>query len=248
MTARPLSPEQDALAHRDRLAAMGGMAAWLVHQLGQPLATISNYLRGSVHRLQAGQVNLQELHSALEAAAAEADRAGDILRSIRDFVARRPARAALLDLNESIRHVLSLDEGELRARQVRIVLQLAETLPDVSADRVHVEQILLNVIRNAVEAMAETDPCSRALTIRTAVRGDDVEAAIRDCGCGLAPEVVRRLFEPFHTTKADGLGLGLTISQALASHGGGRLRAEANADIGATFFLTLPVAFSEPEA
>ena len=218
---------------------MGGMAAWLAHQLGQPLATITNYLRGSVHRLQAGQVNLQELRGALEAAATEADRAGDILRSICDFVARRPTRATLFDLNESIRRVLRLDEGELRAREVRVVLQLAEALPAVSADRVQVEQILLNVIRNAAEAMAETGSRSRELTIRTAVQGDAVEVAIRDGGCGLAPEVIGRLFEPFHTTKADGLGLGLAISQALAETYGGRLWAEANPDVGATFYFAL---------
>ncbi len=234
------------LAHVARLSTLGEMASGFAHELNQPLTGILTHAQGCLHRLRRGACAPEQLTEALERVAAQAERAGAVIRRLRHFVRRREPHRSTLDLNELVREVLGLADNEVRRCEARVRLELDEELPPVLADRIQIEQVLLNLVRNALEAMDDVPAAARALTIRARVAGAEVEVAVRDTGPGLAPGAVPLLFTPFFTTKPHGMGLGLSISRSIVEAHEGRLEARPGDGPGATFCFTLPLGCGEP--
>jgi PAS domain S-box-containing protein len=232
---------REELARVCRLSTMGEMASALAHELNQPLSAAATYIDGCVVRLRAAAGQHGELLTALDKAADQARSAGKIVRRIGEFIRRRAPHRSTVNLDDLVREVVALAEPDLHLNQVRVTLSLAGTLPSILVDPIQIEQVLLNLVRNAIEAMAETPAGGRELGIKTSTAdGGLVAVAVRDAGCGLAPEAAERMFEPFFTTKAHGMGMGLAISRSILEAHGGRLWAEPGGPRGAVVCFTLP--------
>jgi PAS domain S-box-containing protein len=230
------------LAHVSRLSALGEMAASLTHELNQPLHAMKNYARGSVRRLLKMPVRDEELFAVLEQISAEANRAAEIVRRVRRFVQKGELQFTDVLMNDLLAGVVILSKAELEPRCAKIVLELAPALPVVLGDPIQIEQVILNLVRNGLEAMDETPEEHRCLRIKTMFHeGNLVEVEVSDRGRGIAAEELERIFEPFFTTKPDGMGMGLAISRSIIQAHGGRLWATANEHQGCTFHFTLPV-------
>ena len=231
------------LAHVHRLNTMGEMASGFAHELNQPLAAVVNYARGAVRRLKQNAVEPGELLAVLEQVAAQAERAAAIVRRIRAFIRKEEPRHVALDFNKIVRETAGLMTAEAEREGARLIFALANPLPRVHADAVQLEQVIVNLVRNAIEAMAEASSPVREITLRTMPAAEGaIEIAVEDTGPGL-PQIGReRLFEPFFTTKTGGLGLGLSISQSIVEAHGGRLTAAPRPGGGAVFRFTLPIA------
>ena len=215
---------QTELAHVLRLNTMGEMAAALAHQLNQPLSAVVNYTRGCLHRLNAGTDERDDLVTALTEATEQAERAGRIVRDISSFVGRPQPNLVPVDVNHLVRSVIELMEPELHDRHVELSLDLDDGLLPLLAGEIETEQVVLNLVRNGVEAMLETDYLPRRLTISTRRnRGDEVDLAVSDTGPPIGAEILERMFDPFYSTKEIGMGMGLAISQTIARAHGGRL-------------------------
>lgn len=229
---------QAELAHVLRVTAMGEMAAGLAHELNQPLSAIVNYARGCARRL--ADVNAPpDLLDVLDRIANEALRAGEVVRGLKRVVRKEPPGTSQIDLNEVARDAIALVRGEARERQILMRLESAAQLPPLHADRVQIEQVILNLLRNAVDAISKP-PGIVSLRLE-AIEGRAVRVAIADTGDGIPPELGERIFAPFFTTKISGLGMGLSISRTIIEAHGGRLWADANAGAGSTFSFTLPL-------
>jgi two-component system sensor histidine kinase TtrS len=229
------------IAHIGRLAAMGEMSTTLAHELNQPLAAIVNYANGSIRRLQAGGLDGSDLKSVLERIASEGTRSAEIIRRMREFLRKRKSLHAPEDANRIVREAADLvrPTGDRRGVEVRLVL--AEALPPVVVDAVQIEQVLVNLVHNAIEAIDGSNCARREVTVatgRNARRGVDV--TVRDTGPGVPAEVAVRLFEPFVSTKPEGMGLGLSISHSIVEAHGDHLRVVPNPGRGAAFRFTLP--------
>ena len=235
--------QEERLQLVSRLITVGEMASTLAHELNQPLASIVNFNMGCVRRIRSGSWNAPDLLGALEQASAQAERAGQIIQRIRDRVAKREPTRTALDVNAVIRELARLVEMDAAKKGVRLVLDLAPGLPPVRADKVMIEQVVLNLVKNAVEAMEQTDPEQRQVTMRSAVNGGrSVEIALTDRGVGVPQELCDGQFTPFFTTKRDGMGLGLSICRSIIEFHDGRLTANRNPQGGSTFRFTLPMA------
>jgi PAS domain S-box-containing protein len=231
------------LAHMGRLTTMGEMASGLAHELNQPLAAIINYVDASVRMLRASVQTPPRVIEAMESAAAEAERAGKIIHRMKNFLRRTDPRQSAVDVNQLVQEALALAGRDMRLSSAHLQLDLAAHLPAVLADRIQIEQVVLNLVRNALEAMLDTPAEERILTVRTRRASErDAEIAVSDTGCGLSLEAQSQLFQPFFTTKSNGMGMGLAISRTIVTAHGGRLDATAHAVRGATFTLTLPLA------
>lgn len=235
---------QEKLLFTSRFMSVGEMATTLAHELNQPLAAIMNYLTVGLRLLdESHAAKSDRLGEALRYARAQAEHAAAVIARVREFVrAREPklARHALADL---VRAVLDLLALEAERHRVSIDIEIAPELPDVEVDRVMVEQVLLNLIKNAIEAMRECAPRQRRLRVAARRNLDDaIEVRVSDRGCGLAPGAAEQLFTPFFTTKTDGLGIGLSICRSIVEYHGGRLFFENNPEGGSVFAFTLPAA------
>ncbi len=232
---------QEQFDHLSRLSILGELSGTLAHELNQPLAVIANYAQSLVRRLDSGRYTPQVLAEASKEIAAQAERAGGIVHRIRAFARKRAAVRERRPLAELVREAAALFGGMLpNAPHIDIADHLpAGTL--VEADIVQVEQILLNLLKNAADAMQGLPPDERAIELTLEREGRNYRISIRDHGAGLAPASAQHLFEPFFTTKPDGMGLGLSICKTIVEAHGGRLWAEANASApGMTFTFTLP--------
>jgi PAS domain S-box-containing protein len=230
---------QTELARVARLSTMGEMATGLAHELNQPLAAIANFARGCIRRLRTGEVVPAELIVPLEEVCEQAERAGEIMRHARDFVRKSEPRMSAVDINQVVRSVVKFTEHEARQHETVVTLQLAPHQPRVWADSIMVEQVICNLVRNAVEAMAERHSLRREIVIRTAPHGEDkIEVEVVDTGPGIDGTVIDQVFDQFFTTKAEGVGMGLSISRSIVESHGGNIRAESRTD-GATFRFTL---------
>jgi len=222
-----------------RLAIMGEMATALAHELNQPLHAISAYAHAGIRLMQAGNNTPEKLVYALEQAAGQAQRAGDIIRRIRSYVRRTEGSKVPLQINALVRQVAGFLAAELRDQRISIELELDEALPGVPGDELQIEQVLLNLMRNAMEAMLSAH--RRVLTLSTAPEsGGGVRVSVRDSGPGIEPEALARIFEPFYTSKVDGTGMGLAISRTLVESWEGSLWAESEPGRGACFHFTVP--------
>jgi len=224
-----------------RLTTMGELAGGLAHELNQPLSAIHNYARGCIRRLQASVADTKVLQSALESISQEASRAGEIIEGLRRHFRRRHLDRSPVVLAEMIRRVLQICQHELSTSEIIATFSDTSPVSTVRVDSVLIEQVLLNLVRNAIEAMKGIDR-ARHLSIEVRPSGaNQLEILVSDSGGGYAAEDQDRLFEKFYTTKIDGLGMGLPISRSIIEAHGGRLMAQRNEPCGATFRFTLPL-------
>jgi len=230
------------LAHVSRLTLMGEMASSLSHDISQPLSTILFYARGCVRRMRSGAADPAALLDVMEKVALQAEAAGRIVRRLREFVSKRAPHLSTVDVNDVVRRSLSLVQSEISEGRITVRFQAAESLPPVRADRVQIEQVILNLVRNSAEALQDVEAGQRELTITTSSSaGDTITVAVRDTGAGLSAEVAERVFDSFFSTKPDGMGMGLSISRSIIEAHGGHLSVVPNAERGATFQFSLPV-------
>jgi PAS domain S-box-containing protein len=236
---------QMQLAHANRVTTMGQLTATIAHEVNQPIGAAVANATAALRWIRAEPPDLNEVRLALEGVVADGRRAGEVVRRIRNLIKRTPDRNDRLDLNEVLLEVVALTRPEMQKNGVPFEAQLATDLPAVDGDRIQLQQVILNLIMNAVEAMAGVTGRSRELLISTAREGvDSVRVAVRDSGPAFHPENANRFFEPFYTTKTSGIGMGLTICRSIIDAHGGKLGVTANAPYGATFYFTLP-AFAE---
>ena len=233
--------ERQALAHANRIATMGQLTASIAHEVNQPIAAARNNAASALRFLFRSPPDLAEVREALDCVVSDVDRAGNVIGGIRKLIAKTPApREDCFDINEAIREMIVLTRGEALKNGVSVQMQL-EGLPLVQGDRVQLQQVVLNLILNAVEAMSSVDGARRELSISTEGRGaDELLVAVRDSGPGIDPEHLERVFDSFYTTKPSGIGLGLSICRSIIEAHGGRLWAAANEPRGAAFQFTLP--------
>jgi PAS domain S-box-containing protein len=235
-----LQMAQVELARVSRLTTMGELAASIAHEVNQPLTAVTNNSSACLRLLAAGNLQPEVLRRALEEIVADGNRASAVVTRIRGFIKKEPSEKNRLDINDVIEEVLALAGRELYENRVRLECQLTNALPLVSADRVQMQQVLLNLITNGIEAMAAVANRPRSLCMQSRIDDSgDVLVAVRDSGTGLSSEA-HRLFTPFFTTKASGMGMGLSISRSLVENHGGKLWAEPNSPHGAVFCFTLP--------
>jgi len=232
---------QERVQQTSRLIAMGEMASSIAHELNQPLAAIANYCTGCVNRLSAEGFEREELLSAMRKASTQAERAGKIIRRLRDFVNKREPHRAPAPLDEVVDDAIGFAQLDARKAGVEIRVDVPPDLPPVFVDRVMIEQVVLNLVKNGVEAMSPGND-RRELTVVARVDGDRaVELAVADRGRGFAVEDTEKLFTPFYTTKPEGMGMGLSICRSIVEFHGGRLWAQPNPGGGSVFRFTLPV-------
>lgn len=243
-TQARLQELQSEIAHVSRLSAMGEMASALAHELNQPLAAISNYMKGSRRLLAASKdPNAVKIAGAMDRAAEQALRAGQIIRRLRDFVARGESEKRVESLSKLIEEAGALGLTGAREQGVLLRFNLDPDCDLVLVDRVQIQQVLVNLFRNGLEAMANTS--RRELVVANArVSEDMIEITVSDTGHGFSDEVRTKLFQPFFTTKETGMGVGLSISRTIVEAHGGRMSVESNALGGATFRFALPAATS----
>jgi two-component system sensor kinase FixL len=237
-TEARLQELQAELVHISRLTAMGEMASTLAHELNQPLSAIANYIKGSRRLLESDPPRVEMMQDALEKAGEQALRAGQIIRRLRDFVSRGESERRLESLSKLVEEASALALVGAKEHGIQVRFQFGQKCDLVLADKVQVQQVLLNLMRNAVEAMMETP--RRELMVRTEPAEDDmVLISVSDTGHGISPEVSAQLFTPFLTTKRHGMGVGLSISRTIIEAHGGRIWADPNPEGGSVFRFTL---------
>ena len=244
MAQEALQQAQADLARLNRVMLLEEMAASIAHEVNQPIAAVITNASAGLRWLGARQPDLEEVRQALGRIVRDGTRAGEVIARIRALVKQAPPRRDELDINQAIHEVLALTQTELQRHNVRLQRRLADDLPLVSADRIQLQQVIINLVVNAIEAMAGAAVGQQAREI-TVVSGKDddsqVFVEVQDTGPGIDPEQLDRLFQSFYTTKPDGIGMGLAISRSIAEAHGGRLSAAPNKSRGAIFRLTLPV-------
>ena len=233
---------QMELAHANRVATMGQLSASIAHEINQPIAAVIANASAGLRWLGARPPEVEQVQQALARIVRDGRRAGEVIAHVRALVKKAPPRRDRLDINEAILEVIALTQAELQRNGVRLRTRLSGGLPLVPGDRVQVQQVVVNLILNAVEAMSGVDDGARELTIASGADvSTDVFVEVQDSGPGLDPANLDRLFQSFYTTKLDGMGMGLAISRSIAEAHGGCLSAAPNHSRGALFRLTLPV-------
>ena len=231
---------RDDLAHLVRVVTMGELAASFAHELKQPLTAIMANAQAGRRILDRGSADPGELHEILSDIVRDNRRASDVLQRTSALLRKGQLELQPLDLNELVRDVLGFLHSDLLLHQVETVLELSAFVPPVRGDRIHLQQVMLNVILNAVDALEHTNPGIRRLTIRTIAANGDVRVSITDNGPGIPPDKLDRVFDAFYSTKASGLGMGLSIARTILAAHGGRVWASNNAEGGATLQFGLP--------
>jgi len=222
------------------MATMGEMAAGIAHELNQPLSAIATYARACERFLNSAEPDLPETLTSLAEISLEALRAGEIIRRLRQLVSSHPSEQTDTQVNALVEDLGVLMQADARVHKTQIEFDLAPVLPPVRADRTQIQQLVLTLARNAIEALSDANVSGRRITIRTSRLTDGrIELSVSDNGPGVAPQMVDRLFMPFVTTKASGTGLGLAISQSIAQAHGATIGYRANTPAGACFYVRL---------
>jgi C4-dicarboxylate-specific signal transduction histidine kinase len=231
---------QMKLAHANRVTTMGQLTASIAHEVNQPIAAAVTSADAGLRWLAAKPPDLEEVRDALDRVIRAGNRAGEVIGRIRALIRRAPERKAPLDINETILETIALTRSEMERYSISLQTELGNRLPRIWGDRVQLQQVILNLIMNAIEAMSEISEGSRELLIGTSMdEPGGVTVAVRDSGPGLKPESLACLFDPFYTTKPHGMGMGLSICRSITEAHGGRLWATPNTPRGATFQFTL---------
>jgi PAS domain S-box-containing protein len=238
---RALRETEAELARVMRALSLGELATSIAHEVNQPLAGVVTNAEAGLRWLSGDPPNLEEAKESLANIADDGARAGEIIRRLREFLKKRNPETTPLDINDVIQEAVALASAEVVRRQVGIRIDLSDGLPGVRGDRVQLQQVILNLIINGVEAMAATAP-SKELVVSSGILGEDrILVAVRDSGAGIRAEDMPRIFDPFYTTKPTGMGMGLSISRSILEAHGGRIWAEANEGPGLTVQFSLPV-------
>jgi C4-dicarboxylate-specific signal transduction histidine kinase len=234
---------QDEIAHVGRVSMMGQLASSLAHEINQPLGAILRNAEAAELFLENKNPDLEEIRSILADIRADDQRAGSVIDRMRSLLKRHVLDTQPLDLGELVGDVAQLARTDAATRRVKLTVEVAEDLPPVRGDRVHLQQVLLNLIVNGMDALNGSSPENRRVTVSAHLNGaQTMEVAVSDSGHGIAPEKIAHVFDAFYTTKADGMGMGLPISRTIVESHGGRLWVENNDSSGATFRFTLPLA------
>jgi C4-dicarboxylate-specific signal transduction histidine kinase len=232
---------QSELAHASRVATMGQLTASIAHEIKQPIAAARNNARAALNFLDKSPLDVAEVREALACVVNDTDRASDVVDRIGSLIKKAPPRKEVVDLNAAILEVTALTRSEAIKTGVTVDLQLAGGLPRIQCDRVQLQQVMLNLIVNAIQSMSGVEDGNRELHISTAsIEPEGVCVAVQDTGPGLSPESLPRLFEPFYTTKLEGMGMGLSICRSIIEIHGGRLWATPCEPQGALFQFTIP--------
>lgn len=235
-------------AHVSRLNTMGEMASEIAHDLNQPLAAISIYSDACRRMIELKKAEPEAILQILTDISAQAERASDVMRRIRAFVSKKELLLVKTSINEVIEEAMYLLNVELRSHDVKLILSLADNLPLVLVDRILIEQVVLNLARNAIEAMETIDIAQRLLKIYSIAEGsNEIEVCIEDAGPGMSSDEMSHIFEPFHTSKKNGMGMGLAICHSIIDTHHGRLWATSNDHGGTIFSFTLPLMAEEPD-
>jgi two-component system sensor histidine kinase DctS len=233
---------QDRLQATARLATVGEMASLLSHELNQPLAAISSYASGSLNMLEASTSALDaDLRMAMTRIAEQAERAGKVIKSVNNFVRRREGKREQVNPSELLEAVMPLVNLQATQLEVQVTTHVDEALPSVGCDRTLLEQVLLNLVRNAMQAMAQLPVTERQLNVEIERAGEAVLFSVSDCGVGITPDVAQQLFQPFFTTKLEGMGLGLSLCRTVVEQHGGILEFEKRLPQGTIFRFSLPM-------
>ena len=246
VTERRLSEDalekvRSELAHVARVTTLGALTAPIAHEVNQPLSGIITNASTCLRMLAANPPNIEGARETARRAIRDGNRAADVIKRLRALFGNQGTATESVDLNEATREVLALSSSELQRGGVLVRAELAEKLPTVTGDRVQLQQVILNLVLNASEAMSPVDDRPRQLVIRTARDdGDRVRLTVQDAGVGLDMSNLERLFDAFYTTKSDGMGIGLSISRSIVESHRGRLWAEPNDGPGATFSFSIP--------
>jgi len=236
-----LHEAQVELAHVGRVMSLGELTTSIAHEINQPLAGVVTNAQASLRWLNYEPPRLDEVRSAVERIVRDGNRASDVIRRIRAIAKKADPQKVLLDINDVIQEGVSLVRREILSRGVSLRTEFAPALPPVIGDRVQLQQVLINLMMNGVEAMAAITDRAREILVRSQQHDEQVLVAVRDSGVGINPENIERLFNAFYTTKPAGLGIGLSISRSIIAAHGGRLWVSPNEGRGATFQFTLPV-------
>jgi C4-dicarboxylate-specific signal transduction histidine kinase len=228
------------LAHANRVATMGQLTASITHEVNQPITAAVTYASAARRLLSAEPPDLHEVDDVLSLIVKEGNRAGEVVGRIRALIKKAPVRKDAVKINDAILEIVALTRTEAANHSVSVRTQLAEDLPRVQGDRVQLQQVLLNLIINAIEAMREVGEGERELIISSRHEPDGVSVEVRDSGPGFAPADIDRVFEAFYSTKPSGVGLGLSICRSIIESHNGRLWASPNAPRGAVFGFTAP--------
>jgi PAS domain S-box-containing protein len=240
-TERAYAQTRIELAHANRVVTMGRLTASIAHEINQPIGAAVTYANAGLNWLGRREPNVEEARRALDLVVEAAIRAGAVVDRIRAMVKKAPPRKDAVDINQVVREIIELTRREIARNAVSVRLDLAQGLPAVEGDRVQLQQVVLNLVMNAIEAMSMAGKENRELLVSSEKStSDGVHVAVRDSGPGLAPESADRLYESFYTTKPDGLGMGLSICHSIIEAHRGRLWATANTPEGAVFQFTLP--------
>lgn len=236
-----IAQQRNELAHVGRVSTMGQLASALAHELNQPLGAILRNAEAAELFLQSDPPDLEEVRAILADIRKDDQRAGEVIDRMRALLKRRGLERTMLDIAELVDEVVPLVQPDAVSRMVKLDIEVPKNLPPVRGDRVHLQQVLLNLILNGMDAMGEVPAEARRLTVRARLAdAGTIEVAVADAGHGVPAEKFARLFEPFFTTKPNGMGLGLPISSTIIEAHGGRIWAE-NSPIGATFYFTVPI-------
>ena len=232
---------QMELAHASRVVTMGQFTASIAHEVNQPIAAALTNAETALRWLARQPPNLEKAKQSIDRIISDGKRAADIVSRICDFSKKAPVRKESLEINEAILEIMRLTDAAMSENGVLVKMQLSEGLPPILGDRVQLQQVILNLIMNAIEAMSEVSDGSRELLINTnEAESGNVLVAVSDSGPGLPPASLARIFEAFYTTKASGLGIGLSICRSIVEAHGGRLWATPNEPRGAIFCMMLP--------
>jgi len=234
-----LQEAQDKLAHVTRTQAMGELAAAIAHEVNQPLTAIVTNANFSLRQLKGPTANLDELRTAITEIVSDATRASAVISRIRGLLVKGSPRRTELDINQIVQEVIALLRNELARNHVTLRTDVASNLPRVPGDPVQLQQVLINLVMNAIEAMRTSTDKTRELRIRSAKNADGILVQVQDSGPGIKPELADAIFEPFFTTKAEGIGMGLAISRSIIESHGGQLSL-VSASQGALFQFILP--------
>lgn len=231
-----------SLAHVHRVSTMGEMAAGIAHEINQPLAAISTYADAGQRIIESSEPDLQKLAYALRNIAQQARRAGDVVQRMRDMARDVETARSAVNINDVLRNLLVLVELEARDSEAPIKLQLAEGIGPVRVDQVQIQQVIINLVRNGLEAMIKRSQAQQGIHIRTEDRGSEVAVSVTDHGEGVPADKVDAIFLPFETSKPNGMGIGLSICSTIVQRHGGKLEYEPNPEGGSRFVFTLPYA------
>jgi len=230
---------ETTLAHIHRVSVMGEMTASIAHEINQPLSGVVSNGSACLRWLSGGSPNLEEAREAARRIVRDGKRAGEIIARVRALVRKTPTARTNLDVNETIKEVIALVGDEAKKRRITVRTDFAEDLAPVLGDRVQLQQVVLNIVMNAMDAMNNTD--SKVLEIRTDNDGGgQVQVAVRDTGTGFDPNAKEKIFEPFYSNKSDGMGMGLSISRSIVQSHGGTLSVTVNEGAGVTVQFTIP--------